>query len=166
LARWATRLSEYDMTIHYRRGKEHVHVDTLSRFVEPEEATFPERAFCWTASASKLPTITEALELQKKLFMPRARGYIFRDGIIYYRNGIYAPPQLQTRIIEGCHNSFPLGHCGARKTKTRILRVWNWPGIHDDVAKYVKSCLYCQKTRPGIERLQGLFRPHPEWRAM
>lgn len=30
------------------------------------------------------------------------------------------------------------------------------------MANYVKSCLLCQRTRPGPERLQGYFRPHPE----
>jgi hypothetical protein len=35
------------------------------------------------------------------------------------------------------------------------------PNLHQDVARYIKSCLVCQRLRPGLERLQGLFRPHP-----
>lgn len=55
----------------------------------------------------------------------------------------------------------PLVHPGMKKTKNIIMRVCNWPDLHNDVAKYIRSCLACQRVRPGIERLQGMMRQHP-----
>jgi hypothetical protein len=159
LARWAARLAEYDMTIYYQKGKNHKHVDTLSRYIEPEEAQFPEKAFCFHTSGP--PSIQEVLSCQQRTPLPTGRGYIFRDGVTYYRNGIWVPGDLRIRILDGCHQCFPHGHCGAKKTKSRVLKVWNWPNLHEDVARYVKGCLTCQRLRPGLERLQGLLRPHP-----
>jgi transposase InsO family protein len=160
LARWAARLAEYDITIQYQKGKEHQHVDTLSRYVEPPEAEFPDKAFCFNIQTA-LPSIEEVLSEQRKRLPPLGRGYIYREGITYYRNGIWVPEPLRHRILDGCHICFPDWHCGARKTKTRILQVWNWPNLHQDVCRYIKSCLICQRTRPGLERFQGLFLPQP-----
>lgn len=160
LARWAARLAEYDMVINYQKGKDHAHVDTLSRYIEPLEAEFPDRAFCFSAKAM-LPSISDVLAEQKKRLPPLGRGYIYRDGVTYYRNGIWVPEGLRSRILDGCHICFPDWHCGAKKTKGRVLKVWNWPNLHQDVARYIKGCLVCQRLRPGLERLQGLFRPHP-----
>jgi hypothetical protein len=126
LARWAARLAEYDIMIHYQKGKDHHHVDMLSRYIEPVEAEFPDRAFCFTANAA-LPTIGEVLSKQRTRLPPLGRGYIYREGITYYRNGIWVPEGLRGRILDGCHVCFPDWHCGARKTKTRILKVWNCP---------------------------------------
>jgi hypothetical protein len=42
-----------------------------------------------------------------------------------------------------------------------IRKVFSWSGILVDVTNYVKSCLSCQRIRPGAECMQGFVSSHP-----
>ena len=44
------------------------------------------------------------------------------------------------------HDSLFLGHLGVRKTKDRIQTNLFWPGLHEDVTSFCRSCDVCQKT--------------------
>jgi transposase InsO family protein len=55
----------------------------------------------------------------------------------------------------------PFHHPGSKKTHATILKIFNWPGSYQDVVQYIQSCIYCQRSRSGKERLQGYFRTHP-----
>jgi transposase InsO family protein len=161
IARWACRLSEYDMKVFWKKGKEIAHVDFFSRQVEPEVDVADRMIYMVTTDANPLPTIEEILKEQQSDSRPSSRGYITRGRVTYYRNGIWVPAVLRTRVISACHLLPPFCHSGTRKTKSTILRVFNWPGIHEDVQRYIQGCLSCQRLRPGLERIQGLLKTHP-----
>ena len=38
------------------------------------------------------------------------------------------------------------GHPGIEQTKARVLQNFYWPGVFNDVAKYCRSCVFCQKS--------------------
>lgn len=38
------------------------------------------------------------------------------------------------------------GHPGIEQTKARVLQNLYWPGVFNDVAKYCRSCVVCQKS--------------------
>jgi transposase InsO family protein len=141
-------------------GSEMLHVDFLSRYVEPPETDVDDRMFCFPIVNIPLPTLEAVCAAQKREPPAGGRGYVCRDGVFYYCNGVFVPSSLRNKVISACHNIFPRYHVGTKKTKSTILRVFNWPGLHQDVASFVKSCLVCQRLRPGLERLQGLFRRH------
>ena len=88
-------------------------------------------------------------------------GFFFRNGLLY-RN--YQPPgnttiddateqlvlpvQCRKPVLHLAH-SIPLaGHLGRRKTASRILQRFYWPGIFCDVYEYCRSCTECQKSSP------------------
>ena len=39
------------------------------------------------------------------------------------------------------------GHLGIRKTRSRIMHRYYWPGIFKDVATYCRTCKVCQRTQ-------------------
>jgi transposase InsO family protein len=164
LARWACRLAEYDFCVHYQKGKNHMHVDFFSRLIQDEEVEFPDHAFCMWAEQdeSSFPSVLEVMREQKKTPCPTGKGYSVRNGIVFYRNGLWPPVEMRNRIIFAAHHALSNWHSGIKKTKTQILKVFNWTNLHLDVTMFVKGCLGCQRLRPGTERLQGLFRTHPE----
>lgn len=161
IARWASRMAEYDMKVEWKKGSDIQHVDFFSRQVGPEEALEDRMVYTTAVEEEVLPTIEDVLKAQAEETRPTDRGYFTRGNVTYYRNGVWAPSKLRRRIIACCHLLPPFCHPGVKKTKSTILKVFNWPNLHEDVTTYVRGCLPCQRLRPGIERLQGLFRTHP-----
>lgn len=163
VARWASRLAEYDMQVFWKRGKQLEHVDFLSRQIDPDVDIQDRMVYNVTSSAHPFPTLEDVMEAQKAEALPVGRGYLRREDTVYYRNGLWVPPTLRNKLIAACHLLPPFCHCGVKKTKATLLKVFNWPGLHEEVTAYVRSCLPCQRMRPGIERIQGMLKTHPQY---
>lgn len=166
VARWASRMTEYDMTICHKSGTEVEHVDYLTRFVDDgSDFDVDERMTYYAnfvrASKNNLPSIHDVLQEQSRNTTPISRGFFCKDNVIYFHNAIWVPPMLQTAVISACHSVAPYRHHGIKKTARLIRRVFNWPGLYDHVVRHIAACLRCQQTRTGLERLQGHFRTHP-----
>lgn len=161
IARWASRMAEYEMTVLWKKGKEIQHVDFFSRQVDEDYDLQPRMINTVTLNPTALPTIEDIINGQEKEDRPTDRGYFTRGKITYYRNGVWVPQQFRADIIASCHVLPPFCHSGVKKTKSTILRVFNWPRLHEEVTKYVRGCLTCQRNRPGIERIQGMMKTHP-----
>jgi RNase H-like domain found in reverse transcriptase/Reverse transcriptase (RNA-dependent DNA polymerase)/Integrase zinc binding domain/Integrase core domain len=160
LARWASRIAEYDMTIYWKRGVELVHVDCLSRQVEWDD-DLQDRMVCQVVvDPNPLPKLDIIISAQPTQ-LPPGRGFLRKDNVIYYRNGIWPSTEFRNRIIAACHSLPPNCHPGVKKTKSNVLKIFNWTGLHKDITEYVQGCLICQRSRPGLERLQGLIKAHP-----
>ena len=67
------------------------------------------------------------------------------DGIVYMEGRIYIPNNKKTRekILKENHNLVDVGHLGQQ----RILELikWNywWPGLKEDVKKYIQGYFKC-----------------------
>ena len=53
---------------------------------------------------------------------------------------------LRKKVMEVAHDTMLAGHIGVKKTEDRILTNFYWPGIHQDVVSFFRSCDVCQKT--------------------
>ena len=53
------------------------------------------------------------------------------------------------------------GHPGIEQTKARVLQNFYWPGVFNDVAKYCRSCVVCQKSvkRPKNSKVAHISVP-------
>ena len=107
------------------------------------------------------PTLTAAREasgtVEGKGNGDRVSRYYRRNGLLYHQapagNGnevegveqLVLPRQCRKTVLTTAH-SIPLaGHLGKRKTADRILQRFYWPGVHNDVVTFCKSCIECQK---------------------
>ena len=164
IARWAARLAEYEMTIYYKRGAQLQHVDFFSRQGTDAEEGLADRML-WLVTTGDFPTVEDVLAAQKTEPPRWGRGYAARGAVIYYRGRLYVPPTLRNNVVACAHALHPLVHPGARKTKSTVLKAFNWPGLHQDVTTFIRGCLLCQRLRPGVEQLQGRVLAHPEGEA-
>lgn len=161
VARWASRIAEYDMEIYWKRGTDLQHVDFLSRYIDEDLPIADRMCMSVGINTPKLPTIGDVLLAQQSEVKPSGKGYSMRGSIVCYRNGVWVPPILRREIMAACHLMPPYYHCGVKKTRSTVLKAFNWPNLHEDITDYVRGCLACQRMRPGLERLQGLIKMHP-----
>ena len=60
------------------------------------------------------------------------------------------PESRRKRVLELAHEK--LGHMGARRVKSLIRQKFAWPGMGQEIIKYCRSCLHCQKAAKNPAR--------------
>lgn len=101
-----------------------------------------------------IPTIEEIIIAQRADTTRKISNSYSCDselGIILYNGVISLPYCLRLKIINGYHATVQFMHYGVSKTSSLILKSFNWPNLHIDVADYVSICLKIRK------RLKLLF---------
>ncbi len=85
------------------------------------------------------------------------------DNMLYVGTRLYVPdnPELKTKIIRYVHESPPGGHAGRSSTYDRLSSHYYWPRMTDSVARYVKSCHECKRSKPYKQGKHGLLKPLP-----
>lgn len=61
---------------------------------------------------------------------------------------VVVPRTLRQHILKVAHEGIMAGHQGVRRTTDRILGDFYWPGMHEEIRRFVKSCDVCQRTTP------------------
>jgi transposase InsO family protein len=161
ISRWVSLLSEYTPEVFYKKGSELVHVDFFSRYINNDDDDILQDRMVYFTTVSDLPSLQDILKAQNNVSMPGGKGFAKKDDVIYYHGRIWVPLTSRISVIAACHSIAPYHHPGVKRTRATIMKVFNWPGIHEDVVQYIRSCIYCQRARSGKERLQGYFRTHP-----
>ncbi|KAH0471396.1 MAG: hypothetical protein KVP17_004122, partial [Porospora cf. gigantea B] len=109
-----------------------------------------------------VPTLAEIVVAQKDDPSAYGSAYARRDGIVLFHGRIYIPPgHWRQEAIAACHSLCPYKHSGIKKTRSALLKVFNWPGLHRDVHEHLAACPSCSRNKTDTSRLQGLQVPHP-----
>lgn len=105
-------------------------------------------------------------------------GYFIREGLLLRRwvseiepitknyVQVVVPFKFRESVIRLAHNGV-VGHMGVRKTYDRLQRMFFWPGLKRDVAKFIRSCHVCQLTgKPNqkipvapLQPISTMFKP-------
>lgn len=85
------------------------------------------------------------------------------DDMLYVGKRVYVPDnaELKTRIIKDIHEPLPGGHAGRSSTYDRVSSHYYWPRMTDTIARYVKSCHACKRSKAYREGKHGLLKPLP-----
>lgn len=65
------------------------------------------------------------------------------DGILFKQRSIVIPSSLRKNMLERMH----VGHLGMSKTKQLVRGVIFWPGMNNDIDKFIESCAICLRHR-------------------
>ena len=60
---------------------------------------------------------------------------------------IIPPKEDRIKIFEENHDGVTGGHSGETKTYERVRENFYWPGMREEIRKYVKTCESCQKKK-------------------
>ena len=104
-------------------------------------------------------------ECDRPLDLLRGKGaredsYYFKECLLYRQakkdNGtdqLVVPCSLRELIMKCCHDIPIAGHMGIGATKKRVCSRFSWPGVMQDIIRFVKSCITCQKHCNKLPRL-------------
>lgn len=187
-ARWILELTNFNISIHYKKGVENIVPDQLSR--RPDLAAsdeeyeklntaivLPQSLFI-NQITTFLPNIPDSYSIMKSQEKDLQLAKIIKDistndpeldplysldnGILYYNKAAYVPDKdLQLQIIIGFHDSLPAGHLGYKKTLARIRPYYYWPHLPKDIKEYTSSCLVCTRNKNRPQKQKGLLNPLP-----
>jgi hypothetical protein len=92
-----------------------------------------------------------------------AECHIDTNSCLMYRDRKWVPNSepLRTRLIDGVHAPAVAGHPGRLITYQAIARNYFWPGISNDIRRFIRNCAVCGRTKPWRDGLQGLLKPLP-----
>ena len=69
--------------------------------------------------------------------------------------------QLKFRFIQKFHDDPVAGHPKKTKTYEILNKYYYWPGIINDVKRFVKNCYGCKKSKTSKTKYNGAFKPLP-----
>ncbi|XP_060085301.1 uncharacterized protein LOC132564684 [Ylistrum balloti] len=79
--------------------------------------------------------------LFRKFYSPKAaNGKTFRQLVV--------PEKFRQTVLKLAHESILAGHLAAKRTASRVLSEFYWPGVQADVTQFCRSCDSCQRTFP------------------
>jgi len=95
-----------------------------------------------------------------------------QDGIVYMEERIYVPnnKRLKEKILWENHDVADVGHLGQQRMMELLKWSYWWPGLKEDVKRYVQRYLKCQQNKiqhqKKSEELHPLEIPQGLWQGI
>jgi hypothetical protein len=162
-----TRLMGLQFRILYKKGKDNIAADALSRvghMMAIQAVSLVQPA--WIQEVLDSYTIDiQARQLLQRLVVtsPDNQGYNLDKRLIWHQGKVWigSNSALQTKIIATCHSSALGGHSGIAATYSRLKKHFAWKGMKQDVENFVKQCITCQQAKHSLQHRLGLLQPLP-----
>jgi hypothetical protein len=165
--KWVTKILGYDFEIVYKKGKQNVVADALSRKDEDVEAFLYAIAIIqpdWIIEArdewkndEKVWTLIERLQQDSGA----SDTFTWKNDSLWYKDRLYLfkNSQLKQKVLLELHTSPVGGHSGFLKTYHRVKKDLFWDGLKTDVQRFVAECLVCQQNKVETIKTPGLLQP-------
>ena len=98
--------------------------------------------------------IIQALEKQDRLTWEEDE-VVYMEGRIYILNN----KKIKEEILKENHDSADVGHSGQHKMLELLKRTYQWPGLKEDVKKYIQECFKYQQNKVQHQRKAGELHP-------
>lgn len=166
--RWVTKLMGLSYVIHYKKGKENVAADALSRATHGELLQLTVSSIStelWDLIHKAYLTDESLQQLKAQVVEdPQAHSlYKVVDDLLFRKHRLVIPSDLHVRelILQWLHSSHQGGHSGIRASVHRIKSLFHWKGLHRDVAHFIQKCETCLRCKYETIAPPGLLQPLP-----
>jgi hypothetical protein len=165
--KWVTKILGYDFEIIYKKGKQNVVADALSRKDEYVEAFLCAISIIqpnWIIEArdewkndEKVWTLIQRLQQDSNA----SDTFTWKNDSLWYKYRLYLckNSQLKQKVLLELHTSPVGGHSGFLKTYHRVKKDFFWDGLKTDVQMFVAECLVCQQNKVETIKTLGLLQP-------
>ena len=94
---------------------------------------------------------------------PKPHWSVTSNSFLHHKSLIYVPDSSNLHLCILCyrHDHILSRHPGQNKTVSCILWDYNWPGLHDTIKNYCKSCTTCMHAKPQCHKPYGLLKQLP-----
>lgn len=160
LARWATRLSQFNFDIIHKKGSAHTVPDALSRIeisiIEscPEDIVDP-----WYTQIFKEcqlhPSKYKSFKIDNKVLYKFIKPKDNLHNNLAWK--IVIPKEHILDTIKQNHDKPTSGHFGVHKTLQKLKMHYFWPKMFTDVQNYIKDCDTCKAYKHSTSAPHGLM---------
>jgi len=83
------------------------------------------------------------------------------DGVVYMEGRIYVlnNKKIKKEILKENYNSVDVGHPEQHRMLELLKRIYWWPGLKEDVKKYIQGCFKCQQNKVQHQKKAGELHP-------
>jgi hypothetical protein len=166
--KWVTKLFGYDYEIIYKKGKDNVVADALSRKYEDEGSLFSLSFIVpdWLQAVHQEwlqdPKSSHLIQqLNNKAQAPP--WYSWLQDELQYKGRLYLSKQskLKSIVLSELHATPTAGHSWFTKTYDRVKCSFFWDGMKQDIRKFVAECEVCQRNKGETVKSPGTLQPLP-----
>jgi hypothetical protein len=87
--------------------------------------------------------------------------YLIQDGLLFKRSQLCIPRcSMRDNLLKEKHSGGLARHFGHDKTFAQLSSLYYWPGMREDVKKFLDRCKICQHGK-GKRQNTGLYHPLP-----
>lgn len=173
--RWAVLLAEFAAPIEYRKGRNNIRADMLSRIRTPEIAVIDtsdqwaippeedvgETSIPWDGDGLDMDKVREeqaTMDEYKRAVSEDDNQYELLNGLLYdHSEGneqspyprLVLPPSCRWRVIRRAHTE--VGHQSVSKTLWRLKEAYKWPGMRRDIKQVIARCAKCAINRDTMQ---------------
>ena len=184
-ARWYLKLQDYDFILRHIPGKTNTKADILSRKdqVDTKEdnkdiqllkdemwsrkivgkiQVFDDRKVVEETDIIKRIKKNGTREKEVLQALQKEDGSAWEeDEVVYVEGRIYVPnnKDIKEEILKEHHNPADVGHPGQYRMQELIKRTYWWPGLKEDVKKYVQGCVKYQQNKVQHQKKAGKLYP-------
>jgi hypothetical protein len=149
--KWVTKILGYDFEIIYKKGKQNVVADALSRKDEDVEAFLCDISIIqpdWIVEArdewkndEKVWSLIQRLQQDSSA----SDTSTWKNDSLWYKDRLYLckDSQLKQKALLELHTSPVGGHSGFLKTYHRVKKDFFWDGLKTNVQRFVAECVVC-----------------------
>jgi transposase InsO family protein len=165
---WLAKLLGFDYDIEYRKGKENIAADALSRCTNRQlfaltlstisTNLLDEVKMSWATDTTLqriISNLTTDLSLHPQYTW--LNDHLYRKEKLVVGNN----STLQGKLIYIYHDSVIGGHSGVTVTAKRVGSLFYWRKQQKHVRAYVRECHICQKNKNENVKTPGLLQPLP-----
>ena len=159
-AKWVEFIESFLYVISYKKGKENVVADALSR-----------RFALITTLSSKLLGIEQLKEMYADdvdfatVYAACETGafknFYRHDGFLFLGHRVCVPRcSIRELFVREAHSGGLMGHFGVHRTLEVLKEHFYWPNMRRDVERLCSRCLVCKRAKSRVEP-HGLYLPLP-----
>jgi len=176
-AQWYLKLQDYNFTLKHIPGKTNTKVDILSRKdqvntkednkdVQLLKDKLWQQRMTAEITMIKRRTIEEESDILKEIKRNTTREKEVvqalkkedsltweEDRVVYIEGRIYVPNnrKIKKEILKENHDLADVGHPGQHRMLKLIKRTYWWPGLKEDIKKYIQGCLNANRTKSNTK---------------
>ncbi|KAG7599415.1 Reverse transcriptase RNA-dependent DNA polymerase [Arabidopsis suecica] len=159
-ARWVEFIETFPYVIKYKKGKDNVVADALSRRYTLL-STLNVKLMGFEQIKELYATDHDFQEIYKACEKYASGHYFRQDGFLFYENRLCVPNcSLRDLFVREAHGGGLMGHFGIAKTLEVMKEHFHWPHMKRDVERICGRCTTCKQAKSKVQP-NGLYTPLP-----